>query len=101
MEHENRPLPPADHDLGAFLDLVTIEIDRAAGRQRRGVGVHLVDQRRQRRGGADRADGGGCDIEKIAPRGFGGVAAVCRRRRGARHGRSSAVDDRDPVQLMP
>ena len=51
-----------------FLDLADVEIDRAAGRERRGVGIHLVDQRHQSGGGADRADRGGGDEEEIAPR---------------------------------
>ena len=46
-KHEDRALAPADDDLLAWLDLADVEIDRAAGGKRRGVGVHLVDQRHQ------------------------------------------------------
>ena len=52
-----------------------IDLDRRAGGDGRGVRVHLRDQRHQGRGGADRADGAGGDVEKIAAR-------VLRRRHG-------------------
>ena len=68
MEDEDRPLPPADHDLRIFLDLADVEIDRPAGRERGGVGIHLVDQRHQGRRGADRADRRSGDEEEIAAR---------------------------------
>ncbi len=68
MKDEDRPLPPADHDLAAFLDLADVEIDGAAGCERRGVGIHLIDQRHQCRRSADRADRGSGDEEEIAPR---------------------------------
>src|SRR5262249_33859106 len=58
-----------------------IALDRRARRDRRGVGIHLRDQRHERRGGPDAGDGGGRNIKKIA---------TCRLgRRHRRHGCSS------------
>ena len=54
-----------------------IDLDRRAGGDGRGVRVHLRDQRHQRRGGADRADGAGRDVEEIA---------ACRLGRNCCHG---------------
>ena len=45
---------------------VEIDLDRGAGGDRRGIRVHLRDQRHQRRGAADGADRAGCDVEEIA-----------------------------------
>src|SRR5262245_36797000 len=58
-----------------------IDLDRRARRNRRGVGIHLRNQRYERRGGSDARDGGGRNIEKVA---------TCRLgRRHRRHGCSS------------
>ena len=58
-----------------------VDLDRRARRNRRGVGIHLRDQRHERRGGPERRDRGGRNIEKIA---------TCRLgRRHRRHGCSS------------
>ena len=48
-----------------------VDLDRRAGRDGRGVRVHLRDQRHQRGGRSERADGAGRDIEKIAARRLG------------------------------
>ena len=47
VEDEDRPLAPTDDHLLAGLDFADVEIDRAAGGKRRGVRVHLRDQRHQ------------------------------------------------------
>ena len=52
-------------------DRAEIDLDRRAGRDRRGVRVHLRDQRHQRRRAPTAADGTGRDIEKIAARRLG------------------------------
>jgi len=89
-EDENRPLSPADDDLPAFGDLADVEIYWAAGRQRRSIRIHLIDERHQSRRCPDGAHRRSGDIEKIAPGRLRGVAGR-RARCSARHNQSFAI----------
>src|SRR6185312_6666227 len=75
VEDEDRLRAPENLDDLPVGDGRKIDLDRGACGDGRGVRIHLRDQRHQARCGADRADRGGGDIEKIAAR-------VCRRRHG-------------------
>ncbi len=88
VDDEDRPPAPAHHDLLPGLQMAQIDIDRAAGRERRGVGVHLADQRNKRGDRADCSDGGGRDVEKVAARRLGCFAGCFSVH--ARHGGSSS-----------
>ena len=54
---EDRLAAPEHLDHLAFGDRRQIDLDRRAGRDGGGVGIHLRDQRHKRGGGADRGDG--------------------------------------------
>jgi hypothetical protein len=68
---EDRLAAPEHLDRLAFLDRGQIDLDRRAGGNGRSVGVHLRDQRHQRRSSADRPHRAGRDIEKVAARWLG------------------------------
>ena len=78
---EDRLAAPEHLDDLPLGDRREIDLDRRAGRDGRGVGIHLGDQRHQGGRGADRAHGAGGDVEKIAARRLG--------RRHRRHARGS------------
>ena len=59
VDDEHRPRTPQHDHLLAGLDLAEVDVDRPGGGLGRRVGVHLVDQRPQRRRRADSADRGG------------------------------------------
>ena len=75
MEDEDRLRAPEHLDDLPVGDRREVDLDRRAGRDGRGVRIHLRDQRHQGRRGAHRADGAGGDVEKVAAR-------VLRRRHG-------------------
>ena len=68
MEHEDGTLAPANDHLLAGLDLAEVEIDRAARRKGRRVGIHLSDERHEDRRRAHGDGGSGRDVEEIATR---------------------------------
>ena len=63
---EDRLAAPHHGDRLAGLDMGDVDLG-GGHRQRRGVGVHLVEQRPQRRGGADGGKAAGRDQQDIAP----------------------------------
>ncbi|MNL34266.1 hypothetical protein D3C87_1562300 [compost metagenome] len=67
VTHEHRQTAPGDGHRLTFRDRADIKLD-AGQRQRRGIGVHLVDQRPDRGGGANACDSAGCDKDEIPPR---------------------------------
>ena len=66
MEDEDRLGTPENLDDLPVGDRGQIDFDRRAGGNRRGVGIHLRDERHKGCARADGADGAGGDIEKIA-----------------------------------
>ena len=76
----DRLAAPVDDDRLALLDRRDVDLDRGE-RQRRGVGVHLVDEGPDRGGGADGGEGAGSDQQEIAPRHARGIAVFGSRRR--------------------
>ena len=89
---EDRLAAPEHLDHLAFDDRRQIDLDRRTGRDGRGVRVHLRDQRPDRRGDADRADGACCDVEEIA-------ACVLGRRCGCRAHSKAPVMPAPPLAL--
>src|SRR5579883_636004 len=71
MADEDRLAAPEDLDDLPFGDRGEVDLDRRAGSDRRGIGIHLPDQGYQRGGGTDGADRAGGNIEKITPRRLG------------------------------
>jgi hypothetical protein len=63
---EDRPAAPAHDHLLARRHAGQIEINRRAGGERRGIGIHLIDQRHERRGYADTGYRRRRDIQEIA-----------------------------------
>ena len=86
VDDENRSRGPEGDEPLPLLDLADVDVDRAGRRDRRRVGIHLVDEWPDRRGDADRADRAGRQIEKIAARRLGGRGS-----RGVRGRMSSCV----------
>jgi hypothetical protein len=66
MANENRLASPHHGDRLSRLDMGNVHVC-GGKRQRRGVGTHLVEQRPQRRGGADRREASCRDQNDIAP----------------------------------
>ena len=67
VAHEDRQAAPLDGDRLALGDRREVELD-GGEREDRAIGVHLVDERPDDGGDADRADGSRRDIEEIPPR---------------------------------
>ena len=70
IDDEDRVATPLHDDLLAGLDRADADLERGAGRDRRRVGLHLVDQRPNHGRGADDADGARRDVEEVALRGI-------------------------------
>ena len=87
VEDEDRLGTPEHLDDLAFGDRRQVDLDRGAGGDRRGVRVHLGDQRHQCRRGADGADG--CRLRCKGNRGGVGSAEVAVTRLSLLVGRST------------
>ena len=88
LAHDHRLAAPLDDQRHALGHRRDVDLDLGE-RQRRGVRVHLVDQRPDGQRRADRADGTGRDVEEIAP---------CRLRMVSRIG---TCQDRTPKNAPP
>src|SRR5262245_28651840 len=71
---EDRPAAPEHLDHLAFGDRREVDVDRGAGRDGRGVRIHLGDERPDDGGRTDGGDGAGRDVEKITACMFGILA---------------------------